>query len=113
MAKDYKLQECFDNIRALIDYDFIKNQKEYAIHLLEISKNDKNEKAWQKDFEEKHERFMVVFGEVIKEIQIRMHDDDEFIRLLNSKYESGYFRGFNAGLTMVAEGMLKSLKKLE
>lgn len=103
VAKDYKLQECFDNIRALIDYDFIKSQKEYAIHLLKISKNGKNEKAWQEDFKEKYKKF-----------QARSYNDsDELIILLKSKHESGYFRGFNAGITMVAEGILESLKKLE
>jgi len=102
------LEQCFDRIRKLVDYNFIKNQKEYANHLFEVAKDSPNLKLWIESyykaldaFKEKHP---------IEELSI---ENTSLDILLWNNYQIGFFTGFNMGLEQVARGILESLEKLK
>ncbi|MCK4321964.1 hypothetical protein KAX08_05565 [candidate division WOR-3 bacterium] len=100
--KDLTLEQCFDRIRKLVDYNFIKNQKEYANHLFEVAKNDKNLKLWIDSYYKMQDVFK------------KKHPINEDLdNLLWNNYQLGFFYGFNMGLGQVARGILESLEKLK
>jgi len=99
------LEQCFEKIRLLIDYDFIEEQRKYAYHLLEVAKNDKNLKRWIKEYYAQYEEFRDTLSTELKKEKIE--------NLLWTKYQMGFFNGFDRGLEQVARGILESLENLK
>jgi len=106
--KDLTLEQCFDRIRKLVDYNFIKNQTEYANHLFEVAKDSHNLKLWIESYYKALDTFKEKHS--IDEENIEGTSLDV---LLWNNYQVGFFHGFNMGLEQVARGILESLKNLK